>query len=261
MSAITVGLLHPGEMGSALGSTLRERGHTVLWASSGRSDATAGRAGSAGFVDAGSATEIALRSDVIVSVCPPHAAAEVAESASGYKGIYVDANAISPASSRAIASTIEHDGGRFVDGGIVGPPPRSHGTTRIYLSGASAPFVAELFAGSTVDAVVVSQDVGHASGVKMAYAAWTKGSAALLLAIRDLARAEDVESTLLEEWRTSLPELEEASERAARSAANKGWRWVGEMEEIASTFAAADLPEGFHRAAAEVFRRSDSGRP
>ena len=88
----------------------------------------------------------------------------------------------------------------------------------------------------------------------MAYAAWTKGSAALLLAIRALARAEDVEPALLDEWRLSQPELEDQSQRAARAAAAKGWRWVGEMEEIAATFAAAGLPDGFHLAAAEVFR-------
>jgi 3-hydroxyisobutyrate dehydrogenase-like beta-hydroxyacid dehydrogenase len=261
VNAVTVGLLHPGEMGSALGSALRERDHAVLWASSGRSAATAGRAAAAGLLDTRSISELASRSDVIVSVCPPHAAADVAQSVAGYAGVYLDANAISPASARAIASTIESGGGRFVDAGIVGPPPRSRGTTRIYLSGSAAPLAAELFAGSTVDAVIVSDHVGHASSVKMAYAAWTKGTAALLLAIRELARTEGVESTLLEEWRMSLPDLEEASERAGRSAAHKGWRWVAEMEEIASTFAAADLPQGFHRAAADIFRRSDNDRP
>ena len=121
--------------------------------------------------------------------------------------------------------------------------------------------LAELFAGSTVDAVVVSRTSATPPPSRWRTPRGRREARHLLLAIRDLARAEDVESTLLEEWRTSLPELEEASERAARSAASKGWRWVGEMEEIASTFAAADLPEGFHRAAAEVFRRSDSGRP
>src|SRR6266545_1877039 len=94
----------------------------------------------------------------------------------------------------------------------------------------------------------------RASAVKMAYAAWTKGTAALLLAIGLLAEAEGVEAPLLEEWRLSLPELPEAATRAARSAAAKGWRWVGEMDEIAATFAAAGLPDGFHRAAAEMFR-------
>jgi hypothetical protein len=111
--------------------------------------------------------------------------------------------------------------------------------------------VRELFDGSALEARVVE----NASAVKMAYAAWTKGSAALLLAVRELARAEGVEPTLLAEWELSLPELIERSQRAARSAEAKGWRWVGEMEEIAATFEAAGLPKGFHLAAAEVFRR------
>ena len=138
-----------------------------------------------------------------------------------------------------------------MDGGIVGSPPREAGTTRLYLSGDEAPAVAELFAGSVLDARVVAS----ASAVKMVYAGWTKGSAALLLAIRELARREGVEETLLEEWALSIPDLPERSERAARSADAKGWRWVGEMEEIAATFEANGLPGGFHHAAAEVFRR------
>jgi hypothetical protein len=89
----------------------------------------------------------------------------------------------------------------------------------------------------------------------MAYAAWTKGSAALLLAIRELAQARGVEDALSAEWARSLPELEGRSAAAARSAAAKGWRWIGEMHEIADTFAASDLPDGFHRAAAEVYER------
>jgi 3-hydroxyisobutyrate dehydrogenase-like beta-hydroxyacid dehydrogenase len=261
VTGVTIGILHPGEMGAAIGSVLRERGHTVLWASSGRSAATARRADGGGLLDVRLADELVARSDVLVSVCPPHAAAEVADSVAGYTGVYLDANAISPASSRAIATLIENGGGRYVDGGIVGPPPRSRGTTRIYLSGAPATFAADLFDGTAVEPVVVSEHVGQASGVKMAYAAWTKGTAALLLAIRELARTEGVEPALLGEWRLSLPDLEEASDRALGAASRKGWRWVGEMEEIAATFAAADLPEGFHRAAAEVFRRAENDRP
>jgi 3-hydroxyisobutyrate dehydrogenase-like beta-hydroxyacid dehydrogenase len=257
----TIGLLHPGEMGAVIGSVLRECGHTVLWASSGRSAATARRADASGLLDVRFANELAARSNVLVSVCPPHAAAEVADSVAGYAGVYLDANAISPARSRAIGTVIEDAGGRYVDGGIVGPPPRSRGTTRMYLSGAPAAFAADLFDGSAVEAVVVSEGVGQASGVKMAYAAWTKGTAALLLAIRELARIEGVEPTLLGEWRLSLPDLEEASDSAVGAASRKGWRWVAEMEEIAATFAAADLPDGFHRAAAEVFRRAENDRP
>jgi transposase-like protein len=95
---------------------------------------------------------------------------------------------------------------------------------------------------------------GDASALKMVYAAWSKGTAALLLAIRDVARAHGVEDALLAEWRESLPELLERLPQAERSAAAKGWRWIGELEEIADTFAAAGQPEGFHRAAAEVYR-------
>jgi 3-hydroxyisobutyrate dehydrogenase-like beta-hydroxyacid dehydrogenase len=248
----TVGLLHPGEMGAAIGAALRGAGTAVLWTSEGRSGTTAGRAEAAGLEDMGSAVELARRADVILSVCPPHAAGEVLASAEGFEGIYVDANAVSPATARSLAVTAP----RFVDGGIVGPPPSAAREVRLYLSGAEAEAVAELFAGTLVDARVVSADPGDASAVKMAYAAWTKGTAALLLAVRALARAEGVEETLLAEWELSLPNLPERSERAAASAGAKGWRWVGEMEEIASTFDAAGLPDGFHLAAAEIFRRS-----
>jgi len=246
----TVGLLHPGEMGAAVGAALRGPGTRVLWASEGRSADTASRAAAAGLEDAVSVAELVRSSDVILSICPPHAAVDVARSVGDFAGTYVDANAISPATARVVAATV----GRCVDGGIVGPPPLEPGTTRLYLSGAEAPLVADLFAGTALDARLVSDEIGAASAVKMAYAAWTKGTAALLLAVRSLARVEGVEPTLLEEWELSLPELPARSVRAAESAATKGWRWIGEMEEIAATFAAADLPDGFHLAAAEVFR-------
>ncbi len=253
---MTVGLLHPGEMGAALGSVLQGGGTTVLWASAGRSEATARRAEEAGLEDVGAVDELARRSDVIVSVCPPHAALDVARIVSGFTGVYVDANAVSPATTRAIAALLEEGGARFVDGGIVGPPPRAPGTTRLYLSGPDASEAADLFEGSPLEARVISDEVGAASALKMAYAAWTKGTAALLLATRALARAENVEPALVEEWRRSLPELPEQSLRAARSAGTKGWRWVGEMEQIAATFAAVGLPPGFHDASRDVFARS-----
>jgi 3-hydroxyisobutyrate dehydrogenase-like beta-hydroxyacid dehydrogenase len=251
MKQLAIGLLHPGEMGAAVGETLRSAGHTVLWTSNGRSVETAARAEQAGLVDTGTTEELARRSELILSVCPPHAALEVARSVAGFEGTFVDANAVSPATAREIASTI---GGSFVDAGLVGPPPREPGSTRLYLAGPEATSVAAAFAGTALEPRVISEEPGAASALKMAYAAWTKGTAALLLAIRELARAEGVEEDLLEEWRLSLPDLIERSSAAARSADRKGWRWVAEMEEIAATFASAGLPDGFHLAAAEVFR-------
>jgi 3-hydroxyisobutyrate dehydrogenase-like beta-hydroxyacid dehydrogenase len=259
MAAATVGLLHPGEMGAAVGAVLRGRGDRVVWASEGRTTETRERAEEAGLEDAGSVEELVRRSDVILSVCPPHAALEVAGAVAGFGGVFVDANAIAPRTAREVEAVIAAGGGDCVDGGIVGAPPRAEGMTRLYLSGAEAESVAGLFVGSVVDARVLSEEVGTASALKMTYAAWTKGTAALLLAIGELARAEGVEPALHEEWRISLPDLPERSQQAARSAQAKGWRWVGEMEEIASTFAAAGLPDGFHRAAAEVFRTRPPG--
>jgi hypothetical protein len=184
--------------------------------------------------------------------------------------VFVDANAVSPATAREIAAIIGEHGGRFVDGGIIGPPPPGGGT-RLYLSAASpdsaadsaadsaeqsAQDVAALFTGTAVDARVVAGGAGAASAVKMAYAAWTKGTAALVLAVRSLARAEGVEDVLDSEWALSQPQLGGRLDAAARSAVTKGWRWVAEMEEISASFGAAGLPGGFHQAAAEVFRRS-----
>ena len=217
-----VGLLHPGEMGSAVGRVLQAGGHEVLWASKGRSEATRSRAEP--FRDAGTVRSLAGQVELILSICPPHAALDVAGAANGFDGIYVDANAISPAHALEIAAL--HP--RFVDGGIVGGPPREPGT-KLYLSGsgASASEVAALFADSALEPRVVA----NASAVKMAYAAWSKGTTAMLLAIREVTRHFDVE----EEWGLAAPELVEQLPRAEH-------------------VAAAGQPEGFHRAAAQVYR-------
>ena len=236
------------------------------WIPEGRSRASVARAEAAGLTAAdGGLAGLVRRADVIVSVCPPHAALEIARQVAGcgFGAVYVDANAISPETAREVAATVEAGGADYVDGGIIGTPPVTPGFIRLYLSGDRAEQVRALFAGTPVDTRLVAPP-GTASAVKMAYASWTKGSAALLLTARALARAEGVESALLEEWGISQPGLERRSAAANESAAAKGWRWVGEMEEIAAAMAAAGLPEGFHQAAAEVYsgfqqgpRRSD----
>jgi 3-hydroxyisobutyrate dehydrogenase-like beta-hydroxyacid dehydrogenase len=250
----TVGLLHPGEMGAAIGALLAREGHPVLWSSAGRSAATADRAARAGLQDAGDAAALAATSDIVLSVAPPAAAAEVAASIGEFTGLFVDANAVAPATSREIADSVKARGGRYVDGGIVGPPPQSVGDARLYLSGPEAAVVAALFEPTVLDARVIGARIGDASAVKLAYAGWTKGSAALLLTMREYAVRADVEDVVLAEWAQSRPELAEQWQRAERSRERKGWRWVGEMQEIAAGLSAADLPDGFHRAAAEVYR-------
>jgi len=252
-----IAVLHPGEMGAAVGRCLTGSGHQVLWASQGRGTATAARAGAAGLADAGSIEEVVGRAEIIMSICPPHAAVDVARAVAGFAGTYVDANAISPTTAREVAAVIEAGGAGYVDGGIIGAPPVAPGTTRFYLSGPRAGSVRDLFSGTVLDArVVVAGELTAASAVKMAYAAWTKGTAALLLAVRAMARADGVEADLLGEWALSQPRREARSARAAGSAGSNGWRWAGEMEEIAASMIEAGLPGGFHQAAAEIFRRA-----
>lgn len=250
-----IGLLHPGDMGAVVGAVLVGAGHDVAWVSDGRSAETATRAGEAALRDAKTVGTLAGEVDVIVSLCPPHAALETARAvaATGFAGVYVDANAIAPETAATVADIVTGAGARVVDGGVIGPPPRAAGTTRLYLSGDGAPEIAGLFDGTALEALVVAGLATAASALKMHYAAWTKGTTALLMAIRAGARSAGVEDALLAEWARSLPDLEARSQRGAASAVAKGWRWTAEMEEIAATLAALGLPDGFHRAAAEVY--------
>jgi 3-hydroxyisobutyrate dehydrogenase-like beta-hydroxyacid dehydrogenase len=244
-------------MGAAVGGCLVSVGHEVLWDPAGRSRATTGRALAAELTGV-RFDRLVAKSSVIFSICPPHAALDVAHqvAAAGYAGLYVDANAISVATAGQVAAVVTGAGASYVDGGIIGQPPEVAGHTRLYLSGPDASEVRALFGRSPLDARVVEGPLYAASTVKMAYAAWTKGSSALLLAARALARAGGVERTLLAEWQLSQPDLTAQSERSAAAAAAKGWRWIGEMEEIAASMSAAGLPDGFHEAAAEVFERA-----
>jgi 3-hydroxyisobutyrate dehydrogenase-like beta-hydroxyacid dehydrogenase len=254
MSVNKKGLLNPGQRGVTIGAAAAG-GAQVLWASAGRGAATRQRAAQASFTDMQTLAALVSASDVIISVCPPHAALELAGNVAtlGFRKIFVDANAVSPVTARAIQQVVTSAGARFVDGGIIGPPAVKTGTTRLYLSGDDAAAVAELFSGSNVEAIAIGTQPGAASALKMCYAAYTKGSTALILAVRALAEAEQISDALVTEWKRSQPGLTERSENAARNNARKAWRFAGEMREIADTFAAAGLPDGFYRAAAELY--------
>lgn len=258
-----VGLLHPGAMGAEIGRALRaaDPKRPVLWVGAGRSAETRQRAGAAGLTEVDSLADVVSAVNVVVSVCPPANALDVARSVAGagFTGRYLDANAVSPATAREVATLFDD----AVDGGIVGPPPQRPGTTRLYVSGSSAEGVAGLFSGSDLEVRVVDGGAGAASAVKMCFAGWTKGTTAVLLAIRALADAEGVEAALLDEWTTSMPELISRSENAPAGVGPKAWRFEPEMQEIAASMAAAGLPDGFHLAAAELYERlaDFKGRP
>ena len=229
----------------------------MVWASAGRSVATRSRARAAGLEDLGPLERALGVADIALSVCPPHGALALAREVAGhgFSGVYIDANAVSPGTVRDIGRVLEAAEATFVDGGIIGPPPVAGASSRIYLSGGRARDVAALFAGSNLEAIPLASAAGAASALKACYAAWTKGTTALLAAIRALATHEGIEAALLEEWKRSQPELAKRSE-VITVQARKAWRWIGEMEEIADSMDARGLPTGFHEAAAEMFRRT-----
>jgi 3-hydroxyisobutyrate dehydrogenase-like beta-hydroxyacid dehydrogenase len=245
-------------MGAAVGTALVNAGHGVGWASDGRGADTRARAAIAGLSDLGTITGMADRCDLIVSICPPESAINIAEavSAQKYHGTYVDANAISPATALRIADIIAAGGGDYVDGGIIGLPPVQPEATRLYLSGRGAETTARRLKNNLFEVVPLS-GVDHnqtsASGLKMVYAAWTKISSALLISTVETARRIGVEDVLRAEWDRSQPTALSRYLAAEDAAAEKGWRWAYEMAQIAATFTAVDSPAGFGVAASEVF--------
>lgn len=256
MVAKIIGLIHPGDMGAEVGACLTAIGHDVIWVPEGRSPETLARAKAANLRAVSSMDQLAAESDLVLSIVPPHGAVDVARALAGKTKLFVDCNAVSPDTAKEIEKILTSAGTDFVDGGIVGPPPAKEGTSRLYLSGTRAAEVAEIFAGSRLEAPILPGGAGAASGFKNCYAAWTKGSDALLLAILTTARNVGVEAELRKEWARSKPELTARLHGAGWAASRKGWRWVREMEEIAKTFVSAGMPAGFHQAAAEIFQRA-----
>lgn len=257
MDKPNVGILHPGQMGSSLAAAAQNSGCQVYWASEGRSAATYERAQQLGLHDAGTVAQLCQICSVLVSVCPPHAAQEVAGQVAGhgFSGLYLEANAISPQRVTAIAQRVGGAGAGVVDGGIVGPPAWEPGTTWLYLSGERAHEAAACFSAGPLETEVLGLDVGPASALKMCYAAWTKGSTALLAAIVAAADALHVWQDLRQQWERDWPGFPGQAEGRVQRVTAKAWRFAGEMEEIAATLASAGLPSGFHTAAADLYRR------
>jgi 3-hydroxyisobutyrate dehydrogenase-like beta-hydroxyacid dehydrogenase len=253
---VRIGILHPGEMGSAVAATVRNSGHEVLWVSEGRSHRTRARAESAGLTDAGTLARLCETCPVILSVCPPEFAADLADQvlAHGFRGTYLDANAVSPTHKQAIATRVQASGVRFVDGGIVGLPPKAKDQTWMYLSGEHADSIAGLFEAGPLEVEIIGTEAGKASALKMCYAAQNKGSIALLTAVMGAADLLGVLEELRREWARPGRAIGQTEGHVLR-AAPKAWRWSAEMHEIAATLESAGMPPEFHQAAAEIFEK------
>jgi 3-hydroxyisobutyrate dehydrogenase-like beta-hydroxyacid dehydrogenase len=244
-------------MGVSIAASAIHSGHEVYWLSEGRSDKTRARAEKHNLKESDSLAVLCQTCEVIISVCPPHAAEEVAQAVreAGFKGLYLDANAISPQRARKLGKTLEEIGAHFVDGGVIGGPAWKPKETWLYLSGEHSEDIASYFSTGPLEIKVIGNEIGKASALKMCYAAYTKGTTALLSAILAAAESLDVRRELYQQWDIDdRGFLEQVNRRVERVTA-KAWRFEGEMKEIASTFAEAGLPGGFHEAAAEIYHR------
>ncbi len=252
-----IGIIHPGEMGVSIAASAINSGHEVYWVSVNRSDKTRQRAEKHNLVDIVSLSQLCQTSEIIFSVCPPHVAEDVAKLVveHSFKGYYLDANAVSPQRAIRIGQVMESNGIHFIDGGIIGGPARYPKETWLYLSGKDSKVIADCFANGPLETKIISNDIGKASALKMCYAAYSKGTTALLAAILSTAESLGVRDELYGQWNMDDPNFSEQAKSRTTRVTAKAWRFEGEMHEIASTFEEAGLPNGFHKAAAEVYHR------
>ncbi|HLO16154.1 MAG TPA: DUF1932 domain-containing protein [Anaerolineales bacterium] len=173
----------------------------------------------------------------------------------GFKGLYLDANAISPQHAIEIGLMLETNNIQFVDGGIIGGPAWIPKETWLYLSGEHSEEVAFYFSNGPLETKIIGDEIGKASALKMCYAAYTKGTTALLSAILTAAESLRVGEELYQQWDMDDKDFSEQVNRRVAHVTVKAWRFEGEMKEIASTFREAGLPDGFHLAAAEIYQR------
>jgi 3-hydroxyisobutyrate dehydrogenase-like beta-hydroxyacid dehydrogenase len=260
MTIRTVAVVAPGDMGHAVAAVLVGAGLRVITQLGGRSPDSVARAKRVGMVALPGLDDVVREADVFLSILPPSRAVELADSVAaslsrtGAGLLYADCNAVAPGTVRRIGAILTGAGGRFVDAGIIGGPP-TPGTysPKFYASGADAEDFAELSRyGLAIR--VIGREVGQASALKMCYATMTKGVTALATEALTAAKLLGIEAALASELAASLPALLDSAKRSVPSMPSKAYRWIGEMEEIAATFAAVGLPPSMLRGAADVYR-------
>jgi len=254
-----IGVVSPGDMGQAIAKRIGESGFEIFTALEGRSERTKRLASEAGLTDCGSLEKLVATCDMIVSVLNPGEASSVARNAadamkaSGRRIAYADLNAVSPQTAHEMDASISAAGGMFIDGGIIGPPPRSEkDRPRIYVSGPYAALFDQIRHPNLL-VRVLSERVGDASGVKMCYGAMTKGTTALAVELLMAARMLGVEQALEKELRESRNDVFEWQMKNIAIMPPKAYRWVPEMQEIANTFGELGMTRRIFEGATDMY--------
>jgi len=244
-------------MGAAVAACAATNASEVLWCETGRSAATTARADRSELSPVATMAELLERSDIVISLCPPAAAEDLAHEVAGHRfaGVYVEANAINPVRTQRIA-TLLGPAATVVDGGVVGSPPVGGKTPTLYLSGPvdATARVEALFAGTAVHTAVLGAEAGKASALKLSYAAFQKTSRVLVALAVGMAREHGVDQALIEVASKRTDSYLAEPQYVAKTAA-RAWRWGPELEEAADVLAAAGLPAEMLRAAASTLAR------
>ncbi len=254
-----VGLMSPGDMGQALAIQIQAEGLNVYTALEHRSERTRALAREAKLTDVDTLARLVTECDVVLSVINPGAALdfarEVADAlrATGSHTLIVDCNAIAPDTVREVAGVIKGAGGRFLDAGIIGPPPRGTAKTNLYVSGPGAADLEQL-AGPQLVVHVISDRIADASALKMCYGALNKGTQALWLDVLIAAQRLGVDGLLEEQLRQSRVDLYGWALGQFPVMPPKAYRWVPEMLEISKTLATAGITPKMFQGAADVYR-------
>lgn len=256
MSLVT-GILHPGEMGAYVAASARATLGKVYWCAEGRSHATRARAEQQQLSALPSLAEFCTTCELIIGVCPPHAARTQAEALceAGFKGLYLEANAIAPQTVRELAALLEANGIGCVDGGIVGLPTGQPNSTTLFLCGPRAGEVAACFTAGPLATRVLDGPLGAASALKLSYAAWNKGSTALLATVLAMAEANGVREALEQQWEEHEPGFTARGSKRVSGVARKAWRFGPEMREIATLLQDSKLPPELFLGAAGLYER------
>lgn len=255
----SVGVMSPGDMGQAVSLQLKAKGLNVYTALERRSARTRALASEAGLTDVGTVTQLVAECDVVLSIMDPGSAVDFANVAADAlratrrHTLIVDCNAIAPDTVQHIAHLIESAGGRFVDAGIIGPPPRGNAKTRLYTSGPGAVDLEQL-AGPQLIVHVIGEGIADASALKMCYGALNKGAQALWLEVLIAAQRLGVAGLLEQELQQSQGERYGWALRQFPSLPPKAYRWVPEMLEIAKTLESAGMTPKMFQGAADIYR-------
>jgi len=259
MEIRNVGVVSPGDMGQAIAKRIKEAGFNVHTALDGRSERTKTLAREAGLTDCGSMEKLVSTCELIISVINPGESLNVvrdvcaAMKKTGRKIAFAELNAVSPQTAKDADRMIRDAGGMFIDGGIIGSPPRGEkDKPRLYVSGPDA-YLMEQIKHPNLQIRVMSERVGDASAIKMCYAASTKGATALAVELLVAARKLGVEQALEKELRESRSDAFEGHMKAIAGMPAKAYRWVPEMQEIAKTFGEVGLTRHIFEGATDIY--------